>query len=61
MRYLLQLSERWSCHIWNVDRMKFASLEANKGFSLSHSSYLSPSFWEVSRHDCIVVDWDFKP
>ena len=26
---LLQLSERWLCHIWFVDRMKFASLEAN--------------------------------
>ena len=28
---LLQLSERWPCHIWPVGRMKFASLEANLG------------------------------
>ena len=26
---LLQLSERRPCHIWTVDRMKFASLDAN--------------------------------
>ena len=26
---LLQLSERWPCHIWPVDRSRFASLEAN--------------------------------
>ena len=26
---LLQLCERWACHIWPVGRMKFASLEAN--------------------------------
>ena len=49
---LLQLSERWLCHIWLVGRMKSASLEANLGwgsepFSLSHSSFLSPSLWEV--------------
>ena len=25
---LLQLSERWPCHIWLFDRMKFVSLEA---------------------------------
>ena len=25
---LLQLSERWPCYVWLVDRMKFASLEA---------------------------------
>ena len=42
---LLQLSERWPCHIWLVGRMKFASLEANLGevrafFSLFHSSFL---------------------
>ena len=30
---LLQLSERWSCHIWLVDRMKLASLESNLGGS----------------------------
>ena len=29
MRFLLQLSERWFCHIGLVGRMKFASLEAN--------------------------------
>ena len=42
----MQLSERWYYHIWPVDGMKFASLEANlgggQGFrSLSHSSFLS--------------------
>ena len=26
VRALLQLSERWSCHIWLVYRMKFATL-----------------------------------
>ena len=26
---LLQLSERWPCHIWLVSRTKYASLEAN--------------------------------
>ena len=31
VRSLLQLSERWPCHIWLIDRMKFASLEANSG------------------------------
>ena len=29
MRSLLQVSERWLCHIWLVGRMKLASLEAN--------------------------------
>ena len=29
MRSLLQLSERWLCHIWLVGRIKFASLEEN--------------------------------
>ena len=29
--FLLQLSERWSCHIWVIGRIKFASLEANLG------------------------------
>ena len=46
VRSLLQLSERWPCHIWLVGRMKFALLGANLGgsryFSLSHSSFLSP-------------------
>ena len=28
---LLQLSERWPCHIWLVGRKKFASLMANSG------------------------------
>ena len=28
---LLQLSERWPRHVWLVDGMKFASLEANLG------------------------------
>ena len=42
VRFLLQLSERWTGHIWLVVRMKFPSLEANLGggrglFSLSHS------------------------
>ena len=32
VRFLLQLSERWPCHIWLVGRMKFASLEANLGW-----------------------------
>ena len=45
---LLQFSDRWP---WPVGRMKFTSLEANFGggqglFSLSHSSFLSPSLWE---------------
>ena len=51
---LLQLSERWPCHIWLVGRMKFATLEANFGgvgtFSLSHSCLFSPSLWEESQH-----------
>ena len=34
VRSLLQLSERWPCHICLVGRMKFVSLEAN--FSLGH-------------------------
>ena len=29
---LLQLSERWPCHIWPVYRMKFATHEANFGW-----------------------------
>ena len=28
---LLQLSERWLCHICSIGRMKFATLEANLG------------------------------
>ena len=52
---LLLLSKRWPCHIWLVDRKKFASLVAKGGwlepFSLSHSSYLSPSLWEEFQHD----------
>ena len=28
---LLQLLERWKCHIWLVDKMKFVSLEAYFG------------------------------
>ena len=37
---LLQLSERWPCHFWLIDNMKFASFEAKGSapFSLSHSS-----------------------
>ena len=31
VRYLLQLSERWHCNIWFIDRMKYASLKANLG------------------------------
>ena len=31
VRSLLQLSERWPYHIWHVDRMKFALLDANLG------------------------------
>ena len=27
VRSLLQLSERWPCHIWPVGRMKFALLD----------------------------------
>ena len=50
---LLQLSERWPCRIWPVDRMKFATLEAYfewewGSIGLSHSSVLSPSLWEES-------------
>ena len=53
VRSLLQLSERWPCHIWHVDGVKFASLEANFGgvwgpFRLSHSFFLSPSLLEES-------------
>ena len=39
--------QRWPCHIWLVDRLKFASLE-DLPFNLSHSSFLSPSLWERS-------------
>ena len=57
---MLQLSERWPCHIWLVGRMKFASLVVNLGgvwtFSLSHI-FLSPSLWEESQH-YNIVDWD---
>ena len=31
VRYLLQFSERWPCHILLLDRMKFASLEVSIG------------------------------
>ena len=33
-RSLLQLSERWPCHIWPVDRMTLASLEPNSSLGL---------------------------
>ena len=53
---LLQLSERWPCHIRSIDMMKVAPLEANLDgdwglFSPSHSTFLSPSLWEESQHD----------
>ena len=46
VRSLMQLSDRWAYHIWRVDRMRFASLEANLNggvgclgaLSLFHSS-----------------------
>ena len=39
--------ERWLCHIWPVDMMKFASLEANLGGGWDLLvSFLSPSFLE---------------
>ena len=31
VRCLLQLSERWHCHIWLIGRMKYTSFEANVG------------------------------
>ena len=31
VRMLLQLLERWPCHVWLFDRVKSASLEANLG------------------------------
>ena len=34
VRPLLQLSERWPCHIWLVEEVKFASHEANVGWGL---------------------------
>ena len=51
----MYFSERWPCHIWLVDRIKFASIEAKLGggsgpFSLSYSFSL-PLFWEESLHD----------
>ena len=30
-------------------------------FSLSHSSFPSPSLWEESKHDLNSIDWDFTP
>ena len=46
VRSPLQLSDRWAYHIWRVDRMRFASIEANLNggvgclgaLSLFHSS-----------------------
>ena len=29
-------------------------------FSLSHSSFPSPSLFEEFQHDFSIVDWDFK-
>ena len=55
VHFLLQLSERWPCNILFVGRMKFASLvKFGLGlwpFSLYHSSFLSPSFWEEFGQD----------
>ena len=39
--------ERWLCHIWPIDMMEFASLEANLGGGWDPLlSFLSPSFLE---------------
>ena len=60
---IMQLSERWPCHIWLVGRMKFAALEANLGggrdlFSIFHSSSLSTSEEEHggSVVECLTSD-----
>ena len=40
---LLHLSESWICHIFSLlDRMKFASLEANLGWGQGLSSFSLP-------------------
>ena len=65
VRSLLQLSERWFCHIWLAGRMKFASFEASLGgmgtLSLSYSSFLSHFHLVKPRHESNIVEWGFKP
>ena len=40
MQSLLQLSERWPCHVWLDGRMRFSSLEAN--LSLGQGLLVNP-------------------
>ena len=46
---LLQLSERWLCHIWFVGRMKFASLETNLDGAFKSSIAFFLSIPSLSR------------
>ena len=60
MRSLLQLSERWPCHIWLVGRIKFASLEVN--VSLGWGLLVNPILlvWEEPQLDWKIVDLEVK-
>ena len=61
VRSLLQLPERWPCHIWLVGRMKFALIEINSGggrsgpFSLYHSGS-SPDMTEILLTEPLSLD-----
>ena len=65
MLSLLQLSDRLSCHIWLVRRIKFAHLEANLSWDrdilVNPIRLLSLSLGEEPRHDLNIVDFDVKP
>ena len=58
---LLQLSERWPCHIWLVGRMKFTLIEINSGggrsgpFSLYHSGS-SPDMTDILLTGLLSLD-----
>ena len=56
---LLQLSERWPCHVWIVGRMKFASLVSILVGVVAFLVY--PILFLLLTHDWSIVDWNFKP
>ena len=58
VRSLLQLSERWPCHIWLVGRIKFASLEVNVSLGLLVNPILL--VWEEPQLDWNIVDLEVK-
>ena len=51
VRSLLQLSERWSCHIWPVGRMKFSSIETNFGEAFQYI----PFFFSLPLSDMTEI------